>query len=938
MTEVSRVPGMRDRHRPFVAGGEMGSLMRALDWSTTPVGPPASWPQSLRTTISILLDSRFPMLVLWGPELVQFYNDAFRPILGRTKPPAALGQGARQCWSEIWDVIGPMFEGVMVHDQATFAEDLQFFLDRNGYLEETYFTFCYSAIRDETNAPGGVLVTCVETTSHVIGERRLNVLRELAARANDAESSDAAAATAARALGTSPADAPFALVYLFDRTAGLARLAGASALQPGSAAAPLTVDLQSADAWKMGSVAAIGQSIVIEDVEAGLGSLPGGPWPESPERALVLPISDPGEALPTGALVVGLSRRLQFDDAYRGFLDLAVGHIATAIANARVREAEHRRAEALAELDRAKTVFFSNVSHELRTPLTLVLGPVEEALDQAVEPAERGRLELIHRNALRLLRLVNTLLDFSRIEAGRIDASYEPVDLSAYTAELASTFRSAFDRAGLDFAVDCPPLSAGTETYVDRDMWEKVVFNLLSNALKYTFDGGVRVSVDTPDEARIELRVTDSGTGIAPEELPSLFERFHRVQGAHGRTQEGSGIGLALVYELVKLHGGSVGVESEPGRGSSFTVTLPTGRDHLPPDRIGQPRTLISTALSAQPYLEEALRWLPVAEQGTRSTPSPRVPSQVATTTARRTARVLVVDDNADMRDYLSRLLSPEYEVEAVGDATGAIDAIARRTPDLVLSDVMLPGRDGLELLEIIRGSPVTATLPVVLLSARAGDEAKVEGLRAGADDYLVKPFSARELLARVESLLRLAALRAEVDAERERRLEIERRSREALERVHAQLLVRDAVGAVLVEASLEDGPGRILDEICRGFEWDWGVFWEVDSERSALHPIATWASPGVDMNAFEDATRANRFERGQGLPGQAWATAKPVRVDDVRQHFAAVRRDAAVTSGLRAGIELPVRSGGQVVAVLELMSREQRQVDAEMLATLEAI
>ena len=934
----------------------MGNLMRALDWSATPVGAPSSWPQSLRTTISILLDSRFPMLVLWGPELVQFYNDAFRPILGRTKHPAALGQGARQCWSEIWDVIGPMFEGVMVHDQATFAEDLLFFLDRNGYLEETYFTFCYSAIRDETNAPGGVLVTCVETTAHVIGERRLHVLRELAGRANDAESADEAAATATRALGTSPADVPFALVYLFDRSAGLARLMGAFALEPGVTAAPLTVDLerktdgvagasvratQSDDPWQIRSVEAAGHAAVIEDVEERLGSLPGGPWPDSPERAMVLPIREPGEALPTGALVVGLSRRLPFDDAYRGFIELATGHIASAITNARAREAEHRRAEALAELDRAKTAFFSNVSHELRTPLTLVLGPIEEALDQTVEPSERERLELIHRNALRLLRLVNTLLDFSRIEAGRVEASYERTDLSTYTAELASMFRSAFNRAGLSFEVDCPPLPAGTETYVDREMWEKVVFNLLSNALKYTFTGGVRVSLRTEEDARIQVRVTDSGIGIAPDDVPRVFERFHRVQGARGRTQEGSGIGLALVYELVKLHGGSVSVESDVGRGSTFTVTLPTGRGHLPAEGIDQPRTLLSSALSAQPFLEEALRWLPgaaLAEEDSAPIVSNGRHHVIPSTHDDRAPRVLVVDDNADMRDYLSRLLTPQYDVEAVGDAASAIEAMSRRVPNLVLSDIMLPGRDGLELLKLIRGSPGTATVPVVLLSARAGEEAKVEGLAAGADDYLVKPFSARELLARVESHLRLAALRADVDAERERRFELERSSREALQRVYAQLVVRDAVGAVLVDASLEDGPPRILDEICRGFRWDWGVFWEVDADGSALRPIATWAHPGLDIAAFEDATRAISLERGQGLPGRAWETRRPVRVGDVRRHALFVRRGAAVANRLRAGIELPVRSGGQVVAVLELMSRERREVDAEMLGTLEAI
>ena len=628
---------------------------------------------------------------------------------------------------------------------------------------------------------------------------------------------------------------------------------------------------------------------------AGFGS-------ESADKALVLPIRDPGETLPTGALVVGLSPRLPFDDHYRGFLELAAGHIATAIANARAREAERRRAEALAELDRAKTAFFSNVSHELRTPLTLVLGPVEQALEEVSEPAERGRLELIHRNALRLLRLVNTLLDFSRIEAGRVDASFELVDLSAYTAELASTFRSAFDRAGLAFEVDCPPLTGGIEAYVDRDMWEKVVFNLLSNAFKFTFEGGVRISMSSPDDARIELRVADSGIGIAPEELSRLFERFHRVHGARGRTQEGSGIGLALVHELVKLHGGAVGVESELGRGSMFTVILRAGPAHLPAERIGQPRALTSTALSAGPFVEEALRWLP--DSGSEGAASWPIASygrgQVAA--AAQGARVLVVDDNADMRDYLTRLLAPQFDVEAVGDADSAIEAVGRRPPDLVLSDVMLPGRDGLGLLEILRANPTTATVPVVLLSARAGEEAKVEGLRAGANDYLVKPFSARELLARVESHLRLAVLRAEVDAERERRYETERRSREAIERVHRHLVVRDAVGVVLVEASLGDGPPRILDEICRGFGWDWGVFWEVDAEGSALRPITTWAAPELDLGAFDAVTRAMTVERGQGLPGHAWATGRPIWVADVRRHPAFARGGQRGPAGCEAG------------------------------------
>jgi signal transduction histidine kinase/CheY-like chemotaxis protein len=290
------------------------------------------------------------------------------------------------------------------------------------------------------------------------------------------------------------------------------------------------------------------------------------------------------------------------------------------------------------------------------------------------------------------------------------------------------------------------------------------------------------------------------------------------------------------------------------------------------------------------------------------------------------------------MRDYLKRLLGPQYEIETVVDASAALAAVARQVPDLVLSDVMLPGRDGLDLLKTLRRNRVTATVPVILLSARAGEEAKVEGLRAGANDYMVKPFSARELLARVEGQLTRAALRAEVASERERRYEAERRSREAAERTRQHLEVRDAVGVVLVEASLDDGPGRILDEVCRGFDWDWGVFWEVDAADGELRPTAVCATAEADLASFEAATRASTFVPGHGLPGRVWDTGKPMWITDMGRHRAFVRRGAASAAGLHSGVALPVRSGGRVVAVLELMSLRRRQRDRQMLATLEAI
>jgi signal transduction histidine kinase len=353
----------------------------------------------------------------------------------------------------------------------------------------------------------------------------------------------------------------------------------------------------------------------VTDLPARFGDLPGGPWPESSQAALVLPIAAPGQNRPAGFFVAGLSPRRVVDADYRSFFDLIAGHISTALANARANEEEKKRAEVLAELDRAKTAFFSNVSHEFRTPLTLILGPVEDALVDAKKGRQRERLELIHRNTLRLQKLVNTLLDFSRIESGRAQATFAPTDLAELTRELASVFRSAVEKAGMRLIVSCAPL--GEPVYVDRDMYEKIVLNLLSNAFKFTLEGEIEVRLRegepgalAPGASTVELSVRDTGTGIAPEQLPHIFERFHRVEGTRARTHEGTGIGLALVQELAKLLGGIVTVQSTVGQGSTFTLTLPKGKAHLPAERIKSAPKLSSTALAGGHYLEEALRWL----------------------------------------------------------------------------------------------------------------------------------------------------------------------------------------------------------------------------------------------------------------------------------------------------------------------------------------
>ncbi|MEH2047232.1 ATP-binding protein [Nostoc sp.] len=766
----------------LIGGGEMGARMREQDWSKTSLGPTQHWPQSLKTAVRIMLTSRQPMFVWWGEELINLYNDAYKAIIGG-KHPEALGQPASYVWREIWDQVAPRAESAMLKNEGTYDEALLLIMERNGYPEETYYTFSYSPVPNDQGDTGGIICANTDDTQRIISERQLALLRELAARTADARTFDEACTLSASCLESNPYDLPFAMIYLVDPDKQEVFLAGTCRIGQNHIVVPETVALNADGVWPFAEVIGTHQAKLISDLEVSFSSLPYGVWQRSPHQAIAVPIAASGQTGKAGILIAGLNPFRLFDDNYQGFIDLVAAQIAASIANAQAYEEERKRAEVLAEIDRAKTVFFSNVSHEFRTPLTLMLGPLEDTLTTCATllPAkEREQLEMVQRNGLRLLKLVNSLLDFSRIEAGRVQASYEPTNLATFTAELASVFRSAIERAEMQLSVNCPSLPE--PVYVDREMWEKIVLNLLSNAFKFTMAGEIAVSLQWSND-HIEFAVKDTGIGISAAEIPHLFKRFHRVKGAQGRTFEGSGIGLSLVQELVQMHGGTVDVTSLLGAGSCFTVSIPTGYAHLPPDRISAPRTLASTALGATPYLEEALRWLPedAGEQGsilrlrsvTGGAGEKEVFSPLPLCPSAPSARILLADDNSDMRDYVKRLLSQQYEVESVPDGLAALDSARGHVPDLVITDVMMPGLDGFGLLQALRADPQTQKVPIILLSARAGEEARVEGLEAGADDYLIKPFSARELLARVEAALKMARLRQEA-MEREQGLRIE--------------------------------------------------------------------------------------------------------------------------------------------------------------------
>ncbi len=836
----------------FAGGGEMGELMRSHDWSKTSLGPVENWPQSLKTGIRIILGSRYPMFIWWGQQLLNFYNDAYIPMLGKLHPKA-LGESARDVWAELWHALGPLADDVLNEGNPSWNEEFLEIMERNGYREETYFTFSYSPIGNDNGRVEGVFCACTEDTRRVLDDRRLRTVRELGAETANAKTVEEACQICATVLANNPRDIPFALIYLLDGDHQNAQLVSTTNLAIATPVSPSVIKPadETSDCWSINSVLATGESRVIDHLIDRFGQLPGGAWDESPNSAIVLPLTRPGQET-LGVLIAGISPYRPLDDDYQGFFDLVAGQVTTAIANTLAYEEERKRAEALAELDRAKIAFFTNVSHEFRTPLTLMLNPLEQviALEHgSLLPEQHEQLNIVQRNSLRLLKLVNTLLDFSRIEAGRIQAVYEPTDLATFTVELASVFRSAIETAGLQLIVDCPPLS--NPVYVDREMWDKIVLNLISNAFKFTFTGEIAVSLH-PIGDKVELKIRDTGTGIPPEELPKIFERFHRVRGVKARSHEGSGIGLALVQELVHLHSGTVNVESVLGRGTTFTVTLPTGSSHLPPEQISTKCTLPSTSLSAAPYVQEAQRWLPeenwrrretgeadakaiLANSKTISADSKTISADSKTISANsktisansktisansktisansktisadsktisansktisadsktisansktisadsktRTtlpdppvspAHILVVDDNADMRDYLQRLLSKRWQVTAVANGAVALAAIAVEPPDLVLTDVMMPELDGFELLSALRADPKTKGIPIILLSACAGEEVAIEGLQAGADDYLIKPFAANELIARVDSHLQMVRLRQELSSNR---------------------------------------------------------------------------------------------------------------------------------------------------------------------------
>ncbi|KAK4705487.1 hypothetical protein P7C70_g716, partial [Phenoliferia sp. Uapishka_3] len=639
--------------------------------------------------------------------------------------------------------------------------------------------------------------------------------------------------------------------------------------------------------------------IFIQDLAGRTAGYTARGWPDAPRNAVCIPIlvEDDTVSHPRAMLVVGLNPRRPWNE----------GRIS---AKQLCRLPTDPRADELVQLDAAKSAFFSNVSHELRTPLTLILGPLDDVLTarENLQPADRDRLAVVQRHATRLLNMVNSLLDFSRIETGRTSLIFRPTRLSQLTVDLASLFRSAVERGGVKFIVDAEPdPTDGRSIFLSPEIWEKVVFNLVGNAFKYTLAGSITCRVRFSSSEAV-VQFSDTGCGIADENLGRIFERFHRIENT-SRSREGTGIGLALTLELVKTLGATIDVVSQLGQGSTFSVTIPRGSAHLPSAQVSAeaPQDLVGLPARASrdlSIIQEAASWKvnsPSKTSTLLASPSASARSseddhflQSADLLNLKNSVVLLVDDNEDLRAYVGSVLKKAFRVVQCRDGQEALDYCLRSPPDLVCSDIMMPRLDGWGLLSALRANPMTAFLPIIFLSAKAGPEARIEALNNGADDYLVKPFQSRygpisrfvrsrqfltfdlvpcdrELVARCHVHLQLGKLRKELEKR------VEERTRALIES----------------EVSLEVGPlrGPLLNKT--SYQMRYRGLADRYSALSLLSPVGVFL-----CDAEGEVTYANPrfYDISQLLPSSPVSSWPEAILDEDRAEVLRLWKEAIAT------------------------------------------
>jgi signal transduction histidine kinase/CheY-like chemotaxis protein len=801
-----------DANRPPGVAGECARLIGEIDWSTTALGPVAGWSATLRATVRNVLHSRQAMLLFWGPDLVQLYNDSFVPSFGQGKHPAAMGQPARECWAEAWPVIGAQIEAVMSRGEPAWHEDALVPIDRNGRMEEVFWTYSYSPAFDDDGSIAGTLVIVTETTGKVLAARRLAALAALGAALASATERDQVWQALEALVAGSRQDVPFALVLArggeIRRTIGVdpAALGGLGPagggpvveLERGIAGAvwpePVTRVLLASsgdlafgfgvsprlpldDAYRS-YLAQIGEQLaaalqridvalasraIIEQrdsllLQAPIGTaLMSGPthvfllanqrycqivgrdptgrplleaFPElvgSPTAALLDRVYQEGEPFLAYEQLMRLDRTGSgiVEDCYfnfnveplrdpagsvHGMMAVLVDITEQVRARRALEKIDAERAAALSELERAsraKDEFLAMLGHELRNPLAPIASAVE--LMKSKDGGSSRERDTIERQLQHVVRLVDDLLDVSRITRGKIDLQKQVVDVSEAIADAVESAAPLIERRAhrLVRSVD-----EGLYVHADQARLSQVMVNLLTNAARYTQPGGeIRVSARAEAE-RVVIRVTDTGIGMEPDLVARVFDLF--VQGSRppDRTEGGLGLGLALVKNIVALHGGTVAAHSDgPGAGSAFTVSLAR---HQPP----------STDADAGP-----------------------APAAVRTGGSKR---VLIVDDNEDAAVLLGELVRISgHEILIAHDPSAALRAMSEFCPDIAVLDIGLPGMDGYDLAARVR--ELSRHCRLIALTGYGQDRDRERAAAAGFDAHFVKPVAIEVFLRAID-------------------------------------------------------------------------------------------------------------------------------------------------------------------------------------------
>ncbi|WWC60138.1 uncharacterized protein I303_102702 [Kwoniella dejecticola CBS 10117] len=791
-------------------------MIENIDWSKTPLGDRSLWKDALDPLLSVTLESKSSDCVWLGPDLRLIYNKGYSQLVDH---PKSLGAPAKEVWASIWDTIEPYVHQCM-SGTPVFKDNDPIFWRRygNNILMEHYHSWRYVPIAGKDGAILGIFNQSVESTEKVLQDRRLTTSRDLSERMLIVRSMDEYYQALTEVLEENPKDAPFFMCYKIQQTESTAAhvqveatlqahvgvpedhpsvhqkvtftlpptrtranfgpnadrlssptLSAISALSSGSGrVCHVTSD---GHQWPILKALNTRQCVIVDDCTQLIEGFEIRQWGELPFAAIVIPIcSDGAVDVPDSVMVMGLNVRRPFDADYDAWLNSIRSQLVSSLATVKAAEAEQRMEEANARMEKAKAAWFRGAAHDLRSPLTLIAGPLSDLLEDNLTPKQKHALTTAQRNIDRLLRLVNALMDFSRLEAGRMEGRFLPTDLGEFTLGLASLFRPAVERLGIHYTVDVEPRDQ--LIYIDATLFETVLSNIIGNALKYTEQGSITVQVRYTNYA--EVSVIDTGVGIPEDEIPQVTEWYHRATTAIHAGTQGSGLGLALAKELLRLHDGdlvvSSRVASSPGQphGSTFTARIPLAFKPPPPASSASQSTF---GKYGKAVANEAMRW--TKEGADAETSSDGATSESLAGSGSRfsdgflfekTDTILLVEDNMDMRHYIKQIFASFCTVIEASNGQEALELAIANPPNLILSDMLMPKMNGLELLQEIRNHPNTKIVPMVLLSAIAGDESRVEALMMGAEDYLAKPFKPKELVARVHLHLQVGKKRANLE------------------------------------------------------------------------------------------------------------------------------------------------------------------------------